>query len=407
MRQLTEVENNLPPELMAQLHDCIDHYIDAGVFPACALTVYHQGQCLINAAWGWIDPETAVIPITPDSLFDLASVTKLFTETAFLSLVSAGKVALDTPLVDVVPEFGQRGLRSIDGGQDPITWECLPTPDRFADIMVDPADVTMEMLLLHTSGLPPWRAVFDAVADQIPSAVDPISRQDRWANGIDAITKYPFVDLPGENVHYSDLGLIMLAEVVSRLSNQPLDVALHQSIFEPLGLNSLIYNPMQNGITREQIVPTEIDRRWRQRRCWGEVHDENACGLGGVSGHAGLFGSAHDITRFGKAWLEEDTCLGIDTSLMKQATTYRTGSDASYRMGYGFMLRSLNKPSAGHDFSVRSYGHTGFTGTSLWIDPEKSLVVGCLTNRVYPGREGQGILAFRPEIHTLIAQGLP
>jgi CubicO group peptidase (beta-lactamase class C family) len=381
-------------------------------FPVAALTVIHQGAVRLNAAWGWIDPETRSLPAQPDTLFDLASLTKLFTTSAFLAQVSAGCVRLDDPLVTIMPEFGVSGPRPLDGGQDPHTKAQLPTPEEVRGQSADPACVTFHHLLTHTSGLAPWRDVFNAAgpAPVPPGQRDPISRQTRWANALKALCGYPFVGQPGEGVvRYSDLGLMLLGEAVSRLHAAPgqLDTVLHALLFEPLGLESLVYNPLLNGRERSAIAPTEDDPGWRRRRCWGEVHDENACGVGGVAGHAGLFGTARDVAALGQAWLSRDPRLKIDPALMRSATQEHAET-GGMRRGLGWMLKAHEKgdSSAGDLFSSDSYGHTGFTGTSLWIDPRRGLVVACLTNRVYPGRGQEGIHAFRRALHDLIARAV-
>jgi serine-type D-Ala-D-Ala carboxypeptidase len=390
--------------LKTKLDQIIETYL-GDVFPALALVVIHQGNVLLDAAWGWIDPETQRHPVTPDTLFDLASVTKLFTATAFLSLVSEGVVGLDDPLTTVIPEFGQGGLRALDGGQDPHTKQLLPIPDSVQGKMTDPAQVTFRHLLTHTSGLAPWRQV-DQVAGSPPSppgVPDSIPRAQRLAKGLAAIYTSPFVAQPGESVNYSDLGLILLGEAVSRLhdSHGTLESAVQTRVLDPLGLTTLRYNPVANGIERDKIAPTENDPDWRERRCWGEVHDENACGLGGVAGHAGLFGTAADVARFGLAWLENDGRLPISSQLMTLAKQEQAVS-GDLRRGLGWLLKAVEDSSAGDKFSPDAYGHTGFTGTSLWIDPVRELVVVCLTNRVYPGRHKLGIHAFRRALHDAL-----
>jgi CubicO group peptidase (beta-lactamase class C family) len=160
---------------------------------------------------------------------------------------------------------------------------------------------------------------------------------------------------------------------------------------------------MKNGLSRREIIPTEYDATWRERRVWGEVHDENSCGAGGITGHAGLFAQARDVAALGQAWLSRDPRLGLTPSLIEQAL--RQQADGQYRFGLGWMLKAADSSSAGDLYSESSFGHTGFTGTSLWIDPERELVTAALTNRVYPGREKPGILPFRRALHDLIAQG--
>jgi CubicO group peptidase (beta-lactamase class C family) len=148
-----------------------------------------------------------------------------------------------------------------------------------------------------------------------------------------------------------------------------------------------------------------MDLRWRQRRVWGEVHDENACGLGGVAGHAGLFATAMDVARFGQAWLDAPEQLGVDAELAAQAKTAQAVTD-DVRRGLGFVIKSHHNASAGDLFSEDTFGHTGFTGTTLWVDPQRELVVSCLTNGLYLGRAAHAPHVFRRELHDLLAQSL-
>jgi CubicO group peptidase (beta-lactamase class C family) len=397
--------NKLSSPLRSRLYGAIQTSL-GHVFPALTLAIIYRGEWMLEAAWGWVDPDTRQHPTAPDTLFDLASVTKVFTAAAFLSLVSAGRISLHDPLVKVIPEFGESGPRSMDGGQDPHTRAMLPVPTEVRNQYADPAVVTFWHLLTHMSGLAPWRAVYLAAGPVPPPPDKPdyLSSEQRWANALPALCTYPFVGQPGSSVRYSDLGLMLLGEAVARLTGRTLDVAIAEHVTERLGLASLTYNPVRKGYSRSQIAPTEHDADWRGRRCWGEVHDENACGLGGVSGHAGLFGTVRDVALFGQMWLEDDDRLKIAPELMRSAKTEQAASDGE-RRGLGWMLKSADSP-AGDLLSVSSFGHNGFTGTSLWIDPERQLVVACLTNRVYPGRHKEGIHGFQQTLHTILAEGL-
>ncbi len=386
--------------IASELDTFLRPYVGA-VFPAITLSVYLRGERVVDGAWGWIDPDDQALLVTPESCFDFASLTKLFTTTTLLSLISAGAAKLDTPLVEILPEFGAISPRGIDGGQDPHTRQMLPAPPERNGEMVDPARVTLFHLLTHTSSLAPWRAVFQA-AGAVPPPPTPGESPDRagrWARGLKAICGYPFAGQPGEAVRYSDLGFMLLGEVAARLNGTPgdLEAAIDARITEPLHLDSLRFNPVQKGVSLLGIAPTENDTLWRQRRAWGEVHDENACGVGGVAGHAGLFGTARDVARFGQAWLSGDLA-GIVSELRRAAISEQAVTDGE-RRGLGWMLRSAQGSSAGDCFSAESFGHTGFTGTSLWIDPQQELVVACMTNRVYYGRQAEGIIAFRRALH--------
>ncbi len=399
--------------LSANAYDALVRVVEAHLgetFPAIALTVIHHGVVLFNGAWGWVDPETASYPAQPDTLFDLASVSKLFTTTAFLTLVSEGRVRLDDPLVSVVPEFGASGPRPLDGGQDPHSKAMLPIPDEVRGQVADPARVTFRHLLTHTSGLAPWRALYEAAGPPPPppDEPDPLGREARWERVLHVLCHSPFVGQPGDGtVRYSDLGLMLLGEATSRLHGTPgtLDAAIAARALEPLALRSVTFNPLQHERSRAMIAPTEDDPGWRGRRCWGEVHDENACGAGGVAGHAGLFGTARDVAALGQAWLVADPRLAIAPALRHTATREQACT-GDMRRGLGWMLKAPVGASAGDLFSSASYGHTGFTGTSLWVDPERALVVACLTNRVYPGRARPGIEAFRRAVHDALVQAV-
>ena len=375
-------------------------------FPALCICVIHQGETLMNQAWGWLDPQTRKLPLTPETLFDLASVTKIIVETSFLTLVEAGKIQLESRLVDVIPEFGAVNPRRISGGQDPNTREHLPADAEFRGQSVDVTAITFKHLLTHSSGLPPWCDVYSLAGAQppaAPSAKDGYDSQ-RWQKALHAITAFPFAAPVGRQALYSDIGIMLLGEAVSRLHGSPLDKAIDELVIQPLGLSSLTYNPILHGVPKERIVPTEMDRGWRRRRIWGEAHDENAAGAGGVAGHAGLFANAGDVARFGQAWLSGDSRLNISMALRRDAT--RRHADGQFRMGLGWMLKAFEDSSAGDLYSSQSYGHTGFTGASLWIDPQQDIVTAVLTNRVYHGRQAEDIHAFRRAIHDLIVTGI-
>ncbi len=375
-------------------------------FPALSLCVLHRGETVWQEARGWIDPGYQRVPVSADSLFDLASVTKLIIETSFLALVEAGAVTLESPLVDVIPEFGRVNPRAIASGQDPHTRAFLPVERHFRGRSVDPGAVRFRHLLTHTSGLPAWRSVYLLAADKPPPPPTPVDQVDeaRWRRGLRAMVEFAFAGEIGDRIRYSDIGIMLLGEAVARLHGRRLDMAVSDLALQPLGLASFTYNPLLNGIKREKIVPTELDNHWRHRRAWGEVHDENACGLGGIAGHAGLFATALDVARFGQAWLAGDERLAISAELRKAATSQQ--ASGQFRLGLGWMLKAGADSSAGSRYSPSAYGHTGFTGSSLWIDPARQLVSAVLTNRVYHGRADEGIRAFRRAIHDLIVEAV-
>lgn len=398
--------NKLPEATLKLLSERISKSVEDDITPSVAVAIFHYDTPILNAAWGWLDAEERKMPTQTSTLFDLASVTKLYTTVSFLSLVSDKSVGLHTPLIDLIPEFGKESPRGIDGGQDPHSKAILPIADGLEGQTVDPAQVNCFHLLTHTSGLPAWRDVYEiATAPLEPPQQDTISRQERWKRAVERLCSYKFVGLPDSVIRYSDIGLMLLGEIVARLHSQSgeLDKAIKDRILGDRFPNTT-FNPMYNGFQRESIAPTEYDETWRKRRIWGEVHDENSNGVGGVAGHAGLFSTAFEVALFGNVWLNRsERLLKIDPELAGAAVELQAQTGTNVR-GLGWMLKSLQDSSAGDKFSSVSYGHTGFTGTSLWVDPREKLVVALLTNRVYKGREQLGIHDLRRDVHDIIAE---
>lgn len=361
------------------------------VYSAAAVEVRQGGQVMYVREFGRLDPEGSPdqgTPTTRATLFDLASLTKLFTTTAFFKLVEAGHVKIDTPLIDVLPEFN--GLRSIRPYPYPLnTGEQVaivpPTDDQF-----DASTVSFRHLLTHSSGLPAWLNLRDAP-----------DKASRLAMCLDTPFAYP----PGTRVVYSDVGFILLGLALERLMGAPLDEVMRTQVIGPLDLDA------RYGVIVENVAPTEFCQ-WRQRRVIGEVHDENSAALGGVAGHAGLFGTARDVAILGQVYLDSAAEVAsaeivrrpafIDPPIAQEAT-HRQIEDR----GLGWMLRSLSGPtSSGHYFSANSYGHTGFVGTSLWVDPARELVCTLLTNNVFYGRDKDAIIKFRPLFHDTVIEAL-
>lgn len=397
---------------MTPLETAVDAIVQAHVgrtFPACSITVVHRGQPLLERAWGWLDPNLQLWPALPSTRFDFASLTKLFTTTALLALLGRRGLPIDTPLVEIVPEFWARNPRGIDGGQDPHTKAYLPTPEALAGQTVDVSRVTLRHLLTHTSGLPPWRDVYNTAGPPPtpPDQPDPISREGRWANALAALVRYPFVAPPDGVVRYSDIGLMLLGEVVSRLHESgDLERALGNGVTGQLATSEIVFNPVRSGgLSQTDTAPTEDDPTWRKRRVWGEVHDENACGVGGVAGHAGLFGTARALAEFGDRWLHDREPFGVPATL-RDAATREQAVTGDTRRGLGWALKARTDSMAGDRLSLNSFGHSGFTGTTLWIDPDSELVIATLTNSVWYGRHSTAYATthqFRRALHDAVA----
>lgn len=361
------------------------------VTPSAQLVIRHEGAVAHDVAMGFLDPETKSRPVDHETLYDLASVTKLFSATAFMTLVEEGKISIDDPVKTVLPEFS--GARPIQPYENPLDWGKMVSVPPLAEgekrgakaNTVDADQVTFRNLLIHNSGLPAWRAFKDQ-----PDADSAI----RLA--LETFFSYPL----GERVVYSDVGLILLGLAVSRLAGSPLNAVISERVTQPLGL-SAHFQPAAPLSSIQNFAPTEFCK-WRGRRIVGEVHDESAWRLGGVAGHAGMFAHARDVAKFGQSFL--------DASVLKRETIVEmTRLQAAFndvRRGLGFALWSPDPEASSHPFSPSTYGHTGFTGTCLWIDPKRQLVVAFLTNEVYNGRENRGIADLRVQVHRAIVESV-
>lgn len=365
------------------------------VFPAAQVAVWQHAAPVFSGAYGWLDPEAQQRPVQADSLFDLASVTKLFVVTAFMTLIETGRVGLDQPVCTVLPDFsGPRPIRPYENPLQPGAFVTVAATGDAGDT-ADAGRVTFRHLLTHTSGLPAWRPLY---REGSPEAARRLALATPFA--------YPI----GARAIYCDVGLILLGLSVAQLTGQRLDRAVADRVTAPLGLLHTRYLPIAQSALRNpqpalNIAPTEICA-WRGRRIVGEVHDENAAGLGGIAGHAGLFSTADDVAAFGQSFL--NALSGRGSAVLRPATVAEMvrlqAEDGMTRRGLGFALWCPDPEASGNPFSPAAFGHTGFTGTSLWVDPARDLVVACLTNRVYHGRAAGGILEFRVALHRAIVE---
>ncbi len=355
------------------------------VAPAAQLVVRWRGRQIHAGAYGWLDPLTYQQPTQPDTLFDLASITKLFVVTTFMTLVEAGQVAIDQPVAEVLPEF--TGRRKIAPYEDPLK------PGTFVQLVTDADDVdvgliSFQQILTHTSGLPAWRPLF---RQGNRNAARSMALGTAWAYQ------------PGTRIVYSDIGLITLGVAIERLTGQTLDVAVAERVTAPAGLVHTRYLPIggADGPAPQLVAPTE-ECAWRCRRVVGEVHDENAAALGGVAGHAGLFSTASDVAAFGQLLLDGGPPV-LQPATVAEMTRVHAEWEGT-RRGQGFALWSPDPEASSYPFSRRTFGHTGFTGTSLWVDPDRQLVVALLTDDVYYGRANRGIARLRLEVHRAIVE---
>ncbi len=306
--------------------------------------------------------------VRPDTVFDLASLTKVIaTTTIAMLLCERGKLSLDQPLAMTLPEFV----------------ELAPKHHQEAR-----SQVTLRMLLAHSSGLPAYEKLFEFA--------------DSRDHLVRAALTTRLVAPPGTRAEYSDIGFILLGEALAKKAGASLDAFSATEIFAPLGMSRIRFNPPAKW--KSETPPTEDDRKFRQQIVQGEVNDENAYVMGGVAGHAGLFAPAIDLARFAAAMLEDGA------PILKRETiklfTRRETSPAGTTRALGWDTPSRPESSSGRLFSPASFGHLGFTGTSLWIDPERQLSVTLLTNRTWPDRGSQAIRQVRPQVHDAIVEAL-
>jgi beta-N-acetylhexosaminidase len=361
------------PSLAARLKpafDALQGQIANNAYPGAVLAVGYKGELAVHAV-GKFTRDPKAKPMKTDTLFDVASMTKVIVTTSLtMMLVEQNKLDLDAPVQKYLPEFAAAAKSD-------------PNPDWRSRI-------TVRNLMLHDSGLPAHRDFF------------------LQAKGYDAVVKLvmaePLVHEPGTQVEYSDLGLILEGEIVHRLYGETLDKLAPEKIFKPLGMKNSLFNPPKS--MRGRIAPTEVDKSYRKKLMWGEVHDENAWAMGGVAGHAGLFTTAGDIAIFAQMMLNGGiyghTRL-IQTATIDQFTTRHTIGNSMRAIGWDVPTSVF---TSGHYFDDTSYGHTGFTGTSIWVDPKRELFVIMLTNRVNPTRDNEKIREARPAVHDAIFHAL-
>ncbi len=350
-------------------------------FPAAQIEIVLGGDLVYGKSFGFLDPETLSRTTNHATRFDLASVSKLFTVTAFMALVEEGRVHLDQRVSEILPEFS--GARPIAPYPDPLqTGKFIEVvPATGASVNAD--SITFRNLLVHNSGLPAWLPLWKMH-----------SREEMVQSALHATFSYP----TGARIVYSDIGLILVGFAIEKATGQSLADVVQQRVTAPLGLSSIAYGPIGD----DNVAPTEFYAHQNRRMC-GEVHDENAFGLGGAAGHAGLFGTARDVAMLGEMYRRGGAPLLKGETVAEM--TRLQAQDGATRRGIGFVLWSPDPEASGNPFSQKAFGHTGFTGTALWVDPARDLTVASMTNRVYYGRDNAGqIMAFRVALHRAICE---
>ena len=377
--------------VFAAAFSVIENAISACSFPAASIAVTQAGRLIAQKAFGSPvykeDLEGAPslsrssrqggdfdFPIKPETRFDIASLTKpIATTTMAMLLYERGLLELDAPVSGTVPEFLTDDVRR--------------------------AEVTIRMLLAHSSGLPAYEKLFlrySARNDLLRAA---------FATALTAD--------PGSRAEYSDIGFIILGIALERIAEESLDVFCQRDIFGPVGMLNTTFNPPAD--LRSKIPPTADERAdalhettkarstFRNRVIRGEVQDENACVLGGVAGHAGLFSTAEDVACFAHVLLDGGNPILRPETIALFTRRESTPEGTSRALGWD----TPSSPSqSGQYFGSRSFGHLGYTGTSLWIDPDRKLSVTLLTNRTWPDCSNQAMKQVRPKVHDAIVRAL-
>jgi CubicO group peptidase (beta-lactamase class C family) len=407
----TEALNN-PPTLVPAFDDqdrifsfafsVLQDAISARAFPAASIAVTQADRLVALRSFGHFIYEADSPQVNTSNLFDLASLTKVIATTTMAAILyQRGQLELEAPVAGVIPEF--------------LTDSCGESDRRRSD-------VTFHMLLAHSSGLPAYEKLF-------------LKARSRDAL-LQAAFTIPLTADPGTHAEYSDIGFLVLGAALERIAGEPLDIFCQREIFGPLAMTHTTFNPPAK--TRPQIPPTADEREgetdngstFRNKIIQGEVQDENAFVLGGVAPHAGLFSTAEDLARFAHALLHGEAGLwGVGTParemppanseqgvsqqeihpILRPETvalfTRRDSAPPGTSRALGWDTPSGSSQS-GKYFGPHSFGHLGYTGTSLWIDPDRQLSISLLTNRTWPDCANHAIKQVRPKFHDAIIEAI-
>jgi len=383
------MKRSLIERKLGKVETAIDKAIEKQEIPGAVVLARmpREGEVL-EYAWtrGLAAARPERLPMRRDTIFDLASLTKpIATTTAIMLLVDDGSICLDDPVAKALPSFADRSKEA----------------------------VTIRHLLCHSAGLKPWRGFHELLIQKERKTGERLigTKEGReWI--LDRVLRSALVHEPGEAAVYGDLDFIVLGALVEAVSKQPFDEFCESRIFTRLGLADTHFFPIP--VDGSQAVPDSVRRRvaatencgWRERILWGEVHDPNASAMGGVAGHAGLFATADDVLKFGQCLL--DAWHGRSDLLPPERVrefSERQSLPETSDWALGWDTPTQGASSSGKHFSESSVGHLGFTGTSLWIDLERELIIVLLTNRVHQVAK-RSRFDLRPKVHDAIVEGL-
>ena len=346
--------------------------VDEGVFPGAVLLFGIGENLLFHKAFGFATLHPEKEPLHIDTIFDLASLTKpLATTLGIMGLVEQGLLFLDQSLNELTHSIG------------------LP----------ENSGITLRHLLAHSAGFPPYHPYYLEL-DRIQG-----NRKEKLQEWVENTR---LIYSPGTQTLYSDLGFILLEKIFEDTAGEDLHVWTTKNIYNPLGLHQMGFRPLEApGVADPSAYAATEDCPWRKKILRGEVHDENAYAVGGISGQAGLFGTALEIFRLLRAMkksYDEKQKSEIFNGELVHIFWERQHEGEKTGRALGFDVPAGENSSTGRFFSRNSVGHLGFTGTSFWLDLEKDLIVILLTNRVHPTRANEKIRVFRPLIHDRIIQ---
>ena len=365
----------------------LEEAVRDGTFPGAVVLVRQDGEVVYRKAHGYRSLEPERTPLSEETVFDLASLTKpLATTVALMRFVAEKKIRLDDRISRFFPNFGTCGKMA----------------------------TTIRHLLSHSSGLPAWRPYYKELRTQkqkitrLATLGSQSARDFIYAQIQREKAEYE----PGTRTLYSDLGFMLLGALIEDMSGTSLDQYCWNKIYRPLGLQAMGFINIETlrqkkyETATEMIAPTERCP-WRGRILCGEVHDDNACAMGGVAGHAGLFAPIDEVDQLVSTLVEchAGSHPFLPADVVRDFWTVNTAvPDSTWACGWD--TPSPQGSSAGEFFSSRSFGHLGFTGTSVWIDLERNIHIIMLSNRVHPRRENEKITAFRPILHNAVMKAL-